>query len=49
MIKSMTGYGRVEAFCDGRNIIVEAKSVNHRFLEISLRTPRSEEHTSELQ
>ncbi len=39
MIKSMTGYGRVEALCDGRNIIVEAKSVNHRFLEIALRTP----------
>ena len=39
MIKSMTGYGRVETFLDGRNIVVEAKSVNHRFLEISLRTP----------
>ena len=39
MIKSMTGYGRVEALCDGRSIVVEAKSVNHRFLEISLRTP----------
>jgi uncharacterized protein (TIGR00255 family) len=35
----MTGYGRVEALCDGRNIVVEAKSVNHRFLEIALRTP----------
>jgi len=39
MIKSMTGYGRVETVQDGRNIIVEAKSVNHRFLEIFLRTP----------
>ena len=39
MIKSMTGYGRVEALCDGRNIVVEAKSVNHRFLEIALRMP----------
>ncbi len=39
MIKSMTGYGRVEALYDGRNIVVEAKSVNHRFLEIALRTP----------
>jgi uncharacterized protein (TIGR00255 family) len=39
MIKSMTGYGRVEAVCDGRNIVVEAKSVNHRFLEIALRMP----------
>ena len=39
MIKSMTGYGRAETVLDGRNIIVEAKSVNHRFLEIFLRTP----------
>jgi uncharacterized protein (TIGR00255 family) len=39
MIKSMTGYGRVETILEGRNIVVEVKSVNHRFLEISLRTP----------
>ncbi len=39
MIKSMTGYGRVESLFEGRNIVVEAKSVNHRFLEIGLRTP----------
>lgn len=39
MIKSMTGYGRVETLYDGRNIVVEAKSVNHRFLEISLKMP----------
>ena len=41
MIKSMTGYGRVEGLYNGRNIIVEAKSVNHRFLEIALRMPAS--------
>jgi uncharacterized protein (TIGR00255 family) len=35
----MTGYGRVETVQEDRNIIVEAKSVNHRFLEIFLRTP----------
>ena len=39
MIKSMTGYGRVEALYEGRNIVVEAKSVNHRFLEIAIRLP----------
>jgi len=39
MIKSMTGYGRMETVQDGRNIVVEAKSVNHRFLEIILRMP----------
>jgi TIGR00255 family protein len=39
MIKSMTGYGRAEEVFQGRHIVVEAKSVNHRFLEISLRLP----------
>lgn len=39
MIKSMTGYGRAEAVCQNKSIIVEAKSVNHRFLEIILRMP----------
>ena len=39
MIKSMTGYGRAETVYQNRKIIVEAKSVNHRFLEIFLRTP----------
>ncbi len=39
MIKSMTGYGRSEAAWQGKKIIVEMKSVNHRFLEISLRLP----------
>lgn len=41
MIKSMTGYGRVETAGQGRNIVVEVKSVNHRFLEISLRMPQA--------
>ncbi|OPY86700.1 MAG: hypothetical protein A4E71_01393 [Smithella sp. PtaU1.Bin162] len=41
MIKSMTGFGRVETAGQGRKIVVEAKSVNHRFLEISLRMPPS--------
>ncbi len=39
MIKSMTGYGRSEAAWQGKKIIVEMKSVNHRFLELSLRLP----------
>lgn len=40
MIKSMTGFGRSE-FNDGkRNIIVEIKSVNHRYSDISVRMPR---------
>lgn len=40
MIKSMTGFGRSE-FNDGkRNIIVEIKSVNHRYSDISIKMPR---------
>ena len=39
MIKSMTGYGKAEAVVAGRKLLVEMKSVNHRFLEISLRMP----------
>jgi len=39
MIKSMTGYGRAEAVLMGRKFAVEMKSVNHRYLEISLRLP----------
>ncbi|MBA4421913.1 MAG: YicC family protein [Syntrophus sp. (in: bacteria)] len=39
MIRSMTGYGRAEAVLAGRKFAVEMKSVNHRYLEISLRLP----------
>ncbi len=40
MIKSMTGYGRAEETVDGRDIVVEIKSVNHRYFEFSSRTSR---------
>lgn len=40
MIKSMTGFGRSE-YSDGkRNIIVEIRSVNHRYIDISVKMPR---------
>ncbi len=40
MIKSMTGFGRSE-YTDGkRSIIVEIKSVNHRYSDISIKMPR---------
>ncbi len=41
MINSMTGYGRGTAARDGREITVELKSVNHRYLDLSMRLPRS--------
>ena len=40
MIKSMTGYGREQQLLDGRDILVEIRSVNHRFYEFSARVPR---------
>ncbi len=40
MIRSMTGYGRDEETVDGRYIIVEIKSVNHRYFEFSSRITR---------
>ena len=38
---SMTGYGRSSVEHDGRQLTIELKSVNHRFLDISFRMPRS--------
>ncbi len=40
MIRSMTGFGRYEDTIDGRDIIVEIKSVNHRYFEFSSRVTR---------
>lgn len=41
MIKSMTGYGRSEGIYENRNILVELRSVNHRYCEVSVKTPKS--------
>ena len=41
MIKSMTGYGSAAGSAGGFNISVELKSVNNRFLDTSVRMPRS--------
>ncbi|MBE6859835.1 MAG: YicC family protein [Ruminococcus sp.] len=41
MIKSMTGYGRAQQIIDGRDILVEIRSVNHRYFEFSSRVPRA--------
>ncbi|MDP4120124.1 MAG: YicC/YloC family endoribonuclease [Bacillota bacterium] len=41
MINSMTGYGRCEDITHGRQIIVEIKSVNHRFFEFSCKCSRA--------
>ncbi len=40
MISSMTGYGRGEAAADNVSVVVELRSVNHRYFEFSSRVPR---------
>ena len=41
MIRSMTGYGRFEGVINGRMTVFEIKAVNHRYLELQCRVPRS--------
>ena len=41
MIKSMTGYGSAKGTVEGLPISVELKSVNNRYLDTSVRMPRS--------
>ncbi len=40
MIKSMTGFGRCEAANETRKVTAEIKSVNHRYLDISIKMPK---------
>ncbi len=40
MIKSMTGFGRYEIAEGERKITVEMKSVNHRYLDVSIKMPK---------
>lgn len=40
MLKSMTGFGRFEASKDDRKVVVEMKSVNHRYLELGVKIPK---------
>lgn len=41
MVLSMTGFGRGKAEDDSREINIELKTINHRYLDINLRMPRS--------
>lgn len=40
MIKSMTGFGRSEAMTDSYKIVVEMKSVNHRYCDLNIKMPK---------
>lgn len=41
MIRSMTGFGRGKFEKDGREYLVEIKSINHKYCDISMRIPKS--------
>lgn len=41
MIYSMTGFGRGRFVNDERSIAIEIKAVNHRFLDLTVKTPRT--------
>lgn len=41
MISSMTGFGRCEKVTDARKVLVEIKSVNHRYLDLNLKMPKN--------
>lgn len=47
MTKSMTGYGRAQKILGGRDILVEIRSVNHRYYEYSSRIPRAYSYIDE--
>lgn len=40
-MKSMTGYGKATVICESRELTIELKSVNHRFLDVSTKIPRA--------
>ena len=48
MIKSMTGYGKSELEVDLRRYQVEIKSVNHRYLDISVKMPKQISYLEEV-
>lgn len=41
MVKSMTGYGRARKTLNGRDITVEVRSVNNRYLDATVKLPRA--------
>ncbi len=47
VLRSMTGYGRSQKILGGRDILVEIRSVNHRYYEYSSRIPRSYNYIDE--
>ena len=48
MIKSMTGFGKAILEKNLRSYQIEIKSVNHRYLDISVRMPREISYLEEI-
>lgn len=40
MIKSMTGFGRSETVTEAYKVVIEMKSVNHRYCDMSIKMPK---------
>lgn len=47
MIKSMTGYGRCETVDENKKIVIDIKSVNHRYSDIAVKVPRAYGYTED--
>lgn len=47
-MKSMTGFGRAKQIVNGREYIIEIKSVNHKYNDINIKLPRNISYTEEL-
>lgn len=48
MIRSMTGYGKAILSIEGREYQVEIKSVNHRYLDMNIKIPRTLSYLEEV-
>ena len=48
MIRSMTGYGKQSLNVDGREYQIEIKSVNHRYLDINIKIPKTLNYLEEI-
>ena len=40
MIKSMTGFGRASLESNGKNYIIEIKTVNNKYSDITVKSPK---------
>ena len=47
MIRSMTGFGRGENIQNGRKFLVEIKSVNHRYNDLTIKLPKNMNYIEE--